>query len=79
MLKISSTLWEYTHAATFVMKSVCARLHAKLLDAFAEAQQRFDIEGVSEKLLLQLRNFLISWLVNHIMQIDVHLKACIKE
>ena len=53
--------------------------HAKLLKAFSDAQQRFDIEGVSDELLMQLRNFPTSWLVNHIMKIDVHLKACVKK
>ena len=52
--------------------------HGKLLEAFTEAKERFEREGVSDELLEQLRKFLISWLVNHIMKIDVHLKACIK-
>ena len=50
--------------------------HGKLLAAFSAAQQRFEREGVSDELLQQLRTFLTSWLVNHIMKIDTHLKDC---
>jgi hemerythrin-like metal-binding protein len=53
--------------------------HTKLLAAFASAEQRFELEGVSDELLQQLKNFLTSWLVNHIMKIDIHLKSCINK
>ena len=52
--------------------------HGKLLGLFAKTQKRFDTEGVSDELLKEVQRFLTSWLVNHIMKIDVHLKACIK-
>jgi len=52
--------------------------HGKLRALFAKAQKRFDTEGVSDELLKEVQRFLTSWLVNHIMKIDVHLKACIK-
>lgn len=50
--------------------------HTKLLAAFSAAQQRFKRDGVSDDLLNQLQKFLTSWLVNHIMKIDVRLKDC---
>ncbi len=52
--------------------------HGKLLKIFDKAQKRFEKEGVSDELLIEVQNFLTSWLVNHIMKIDVHLKACAK-
>ncbi len=50
--------------------------HTKLLAAFSAVQKRFEREGVSDELLSQLQTFLTSWLVNHIMKIDVRLKDC---
>ncbi|MDQ7004476.1 MAG: bacteriohemerythrin [Ghiorsea sp.] len=50
--------------------------HTKLLAAFSAAQQRFKNEGVTDELLSHLQKFLTSWLVNHIMKIDVHLNDC---
>ncbi|MDQ7002417.1 MAG: hemerythrin family protein [Ghiorsea sp.] len=52
--------------------------HAKLLAAFHKAEKKLEREGISDALLQQLKDFLTSWLVNHIMKIDIHLKACIK-
>ena len=52
--------------------------HGKLLEAFGKAKMRFEAEGVSDELLDQLQKFLTSWLVNHIMKIDIHLKDCVK-
>ncbi len=50
--------------------------HTKLLSAFSAAQKRFQQEGVTAELLQQLQAFLTSWLVNHIMKIDIHLRDC---
>ncbi len=50
--------------------------HTKLLAAFSAAQKRFEHEGISDELLEQLKKFLTSWLVNHIMKIDIRLKDC---
>ena len=50
--------------------------HTKLLAAFSAAKKRFEQEGVSDELLDQLRKFLTSWLVNHIMKIDIRLRDC---
>jgi hemerythrin-like metal-binding protein len=50
--------------------------HGKLLAAFSAVQKRLEKEGISDELLQQLRSFLTSWLVNHIMKIDIHLRDC---
>lgn len=52
--------------------------HDKLLDAYTHYLHRFESEGISEDLTQKLHDFLVSWLVNHILKIDTHLKACIK-
>lgn len=52
--------------------------HGKLLQLFNHAQKRFEKEGVSDELLVEVQQFLTSWLVNHIMKIDIHLRACAK-
>ena len=52
--------------------------HTKLLAAFHKAEQKLEREGISDDLLQQLKDFLTSWLVNHIMKIDIHLRACTK-
>ncbi len=50
--------------------------HDKLLDAYKHYLHRFEVEGVSEDLVRKLHDFLVSWLVNHILKIDTHLRAC---
>ena len=50
--------------------------HAKLLDAYTQFCQRFEVEGVSEDLVQRLHDFLESWLINHILKIDTHLRKC---
>jgi len=51
--------------------------HAKLLDAYTRYCERFEIEGASDSLIQKLHDFLESWLVNHILKIDTHLRACL--
>jgi len=52
--------------------------HGKLLSLYKQYNERFQKEGVSEDLVLKLHNFLESWLVNHILKIDTHLKSCLQ-
>lgn len=52
--------------------------HDKLLSAYTHYMQRFEIEGASEELIQKVHDFLVSWLVNHILKIDTHLRACAK-
>jgi len=51
--------------------------HAKLLAAYTSYCERFAIEGASDTLIQKLHDFLESWLVNHILKIDTHLRACL--
>jgi len=48
--------------------------HDKLLDAYKHYLNRFEVEGVSDDLIKKLHDFLVSWLVNHILKIDTTLK-----
>jgi len=50
--------------------------HAKLLDAYIQFCRRFEVEGASEDLLNRLHDFLESWLINHILKIDTHMRKC---
>ncbi len=50
--------------------------HRKLIEAYTLYRKRFEQEGVSQDLLEKLHTFLESWLVNHILRIDTHLKNC---
>jgi len=52
--------------------------HEKLLDAFTQHVRRFEIEGISDDLVQKLHDFLKNWLINHILKVDVHMKACVK-
>ncbi len=52
--------------------------HEKLLEAYTRQRQRFELEGLSDELVKGLHDFLANWLVNHILKIDVHMRACIK-
>jgi hemerythrin len=51
--------------------------HTKLLASYTHFCERFEHEGASDDLVQKLHAFLESWLVNHILKIDTHLKACI--
>lgn len=53
--------------------------HGKLLEAYTHYVQRFELEGISDDLVQKLHDFLQSWLVNHILKIDTHMKACINK
>ncbi|RME81738.1 MAG: hemerythrin [Zetaproteobacteria bacterium] len=50
--------------------------HEKLVEAYQRFRARFDAEGANRELLEQLHNFLLSWLKNHILRIDTHLRNC---
>jgi len=50
--------------------------HEKLLQAYQRFRARFEEEGASRELLEQLHDFLLSWLKNHILRIDTHLRNC---
>ncbi|MDX8407556.1 MAG: hemerythrin family protein [Mariprofundaceae bacterium] len=49
--------------------------HDKLLAAYKPDLQRFEAEGISDDLIKKLHDFLVSWLVNHILKIDTKLKG----
>ena len=51
--------------------------HGKLLDAYGKYCDRFAVEGTSDELIQQLHDFLESWLINHILKIDTHLRDCV--
>lgn len=51
--------------------------HGKLLETYVHYRERFEREGLSDDLVQKLHDFLESWLVNHILKIDTHLKACL--
>jgi len=51
--------------------------HKKLLEAYTEFLHRFEVEGISDDLIKRLHDFLESWLVNHILRVDTHLRKCV--
>ncbi|MDQ6986711.1 MAG: bacteriohemerythrin [Mariprofundaceae bacterium] len=85
--KFLNTLGLYTRSH-FCYEEICMRIkncpvaeknkdqHTKLLDAYTQFCQRFEREGVSDDLLARLHDFLESWLINHIMKVDTHLRKC---
>ncbi len=85
--KFLKTLGIYTRSH-FCYEEICMRVkkcpvaeknkdqHGKLLEAYTQFCQRFEREGVSDDLLARLHDFLESWLINHIMKVDTHLRKC---
>jgi hemerythrin len=55
------------------------RAHARLIETFGAIQARFNQEGPSVELVLQIRQELGGWLVNHIKKIDTSLRPCIQK
>lgn len=51
--------------------------HSKLLETYVRYRERFEREGMSDDLVQKLHDLLESWLINHILKIDTHLKACL--
>ncbi len=53
--------------------------HKKFLDAFQGFRNELAAKGVSEELLSKVQRAAESWIKNHIMRIDTHLKACVNK
>ena len=53
------------------------RAHGRLIEAFQSIRDRYEREGASLDLVLQIRQELGDWLVNHIRKIDTGLRPCI--
>lgn len=52
--------------------------HRRFLMAFDMLQRRFNEEGAEEMLLRQIHTTAENWLINHIGDIDTHLRTCPK-
>jgi len=84
-----SALTYYTRSH-FCFEEVCMRRgkcaiaaknkmqHGQLIATLGKVQRRYEIEGLNDHFLDQLRKFLTSWLVNHIMKVDIHYQDCSK-
>jgi hemerythrin len=53
--------------------------HAAFLGIFAKYQQRYQTEGPKPELLRSLQAAASDWIKNHILSVDIQLKACIKD
>lgn len=52
--------------------------HAAFLATFAKFKERYDKEGPKPELLKSLQTAAADWIKNHILSVDIKLKACIK-
>jgi len=52
--------------------------HAAFLAAFEKLQARYLAEGPDPELLRNLQTFAGDWIKAHILTVDMHLKACLK-
>lgn len=50
--------------------------HKQFLVQFAEFQERFQKDGATTTLVLELKDLASSWLKSHICKIDTGLRAC---
>jgi methyl-accepting chemotaxis protein len=50
--------------------------HKQFLAQFAKFKERFDKEGATTSLILELKNMTSAWLVNHICKVDTGLRQC---
>ena len=53
--------------------------HAAFLGVFAKFKERYLAEGPQPRLLSSLQSSASDWIKNHILSVDIQLKACIKE
>lgn len=52
--------------------------HAAFLSTFAKFKERYDKEGPKPELLRTLQTSAADWIKNHILSVDIKLKACVK-
>lgn len=52
--------------------------HAHFIEAYENFMERYNREGHSEELAWKIHDMVEKWIVNHICQIDIHLKSCVK-
>ena len=52
--------------------------HAAFLGVFAKFKERYAAEGPKPELLKSLQTTAADWIKNHILSVDIKLKACIK-
>lgn len=50
--------------------------HAAFLDVFAKFKGRYVVEGPKPELLRNLQTVAADWIRNHILSVDIQLKAC---
>ena len=55
------------------------KAHEQFLSFFAEFKQRYKALGLTQDILRSLHQLLSSWIHEHILQVDIHLRQCIKE
>lgn len=53
--------------------------HAAFLDVFAKFKERYLAEGPKPQLLKSLQVAASDWIQNHILSVDIQLKACMNE
>ncbi|MCV9387052.1 bacteriohemerythrin [Reichenbachiella ulvae] len=75
-------------ATHFCLEEVCMRqracpvqeknkkAHDKFLSFYSEFQDKYRTTNNKELLIRKLREALETWLVNHILKIDMHIKKC---
>jgi hemerythrin len=49
--------------------------HEKLLEVYSNYRRRFEVEGLSDDLVKGLHDFIANWLIDHILKIDIHMRA----
>jgi hemerythrin len=71
--------WEEAcmHQHRCPVAEVNKRAHSRFIETFQAIRARFDQEGPSVDLLLQIKQELGDWLVNHIRRIDTGLRPCV--
>jgi hemerythrin len=53
--------------------------HAAFMDLFGKFKTRYQAEGPKPELLQSLHSAASNWIRNHILTVDIQLKACIKD
>ena len=52
--------------------------HRRFFMVFERLKQRFEAEGADELLLSQIHSTVETWLVNHILGVDIQLRQCVE-
>ncbi len=77
-------VWHFGSEEECMAKHACPaaeankKAHAQFIELFGTMQKRFQKEGPTTALVVEVQQQTSNWVVNHILRIDTKLRSCLK-